>query len=155
MTVSLSSDTSDEAIRGKVLDAVKRRFKLTVTPESRPLNVYVLSAPTGPGAELHRHGAAEDGERIDFEGKGCTGLGSAKGITASGGTMTGFSRSLEPDLDRLMIDETNLQHSYDFKIGYYSSKDDLFRLMHERLGLLVTPSQRKVTVLAVRVAGNL
>lgn len=68
-------------------------------------------------------------------------------------TLWACVRKLERTL--YAIDETNLPDNYDFDIGYYSSKDDLFRQLREWLGLLVTPSQRKVTVLAVRAAGSL
>ena len=76
------------------------------------------------------------------------------GISVSGGTISDFQRTLEPDLDRVMLDETNLSGSYDFKIGTYVNQSQLFQLLHEQLGLVVTPAQRKVTVVAVRSVGG-
>jgi hypothetical protein len=55
----------------------------------------------------------------------------------------------------MVIDETKLQDSYDFEIGAYANKDELFKLLRDQLGIVVTPAQRKVTVLAVRPAGEM
>jgi uncharacterized protein (TIGR03435 family) len=84
-------------------------------------------------------------------GKDCSGVNSG-GITVEGGTIAEFRRTLEPDLDRVLVDETKLHGSYDFKIGMYANQTQLFELMRVGLGLVVTPEQRKVTVLAVRPA---
>src|ERR1019366_9370441 len=151
-------------------DGLQQKFGLKIAPESRTIDVYVMSAPDGPKAELHTHifpnrshagvaavsqdpsGGAEQGEgQITFTGKECSGIASG-GISVSAGTMADFRRTLEPDLDRVLIDETKLAGSYDFKIGNYANRDELFKLLHDQLGLVVTPSQRKVTVLTVRPA---
>ena len=42
--------------------------------------------------------------------------------------------------------------SYDFKIGNYGNQDELFKLLHDQLGLEVTRAERNVTVVAVRSA---
>ena len=55
-------------------------------------------------------------------------------------------------MDRLLIDETGLTGSYDFQIGNYGNEQELFQLLHEELGIVVTPEQRNVTVLTVRPA---
>jgi uncharacterized protein (TIGR03435 family) len=84
-------------------------------------------------------------------GKDCSGVSSG-GISVSGGTMSEFRRTLEPDLDRVLLDETHLAGSYDFKIGNYGNQDELFKLLHDQLGLEVTRAERNVTVVAVRSA---
>jgi uncharacterized protein (TIGR03435 family) len=130
------------------------------------MDVYVLSAPEGLGSGLKQHRFArrsglkmlvsgddsnDEGGRITYMGKDCSGVNSG-GITVEGGTLADFRRTLEPDLDRVLVDETKLRGSYDFKIGMYANQKQLFDLMHAQLGLVVTPEQRKITVLTVRPA---
>lgn len=159
VTLTLPREVDEDVMQRMLENALERKFGLTITPEKRSLDVYVLTAPNGPGAGLHRHraGAAvlvadettDDETQITFLGKNCDGVSSG-GITASAGTLGEFRRTLEPDLDRLLIDETGLKGSYDFQIGNYSNEGELFKLLHEELGIVVTPAQRNLTVLTVR-----
>jgi len=164
VTLALQRDVDEDRIQHMLEDALQKKFGLAIAPESRAMDVYVLTAPNGPGAALHPHAATsqgaagesetglDDAGQIAYVGKNCSGTSSG-GISASAGTIGDFRRTLEPDLDRLLVDETNLAGSYDFKIGSYANDLELFKLMHEELGILVTPTQRKVTVLTVRPAG--
>jgi uncharacterized protein (TIGR03435 family) len=160
VTLALPSDVDEDTMQHMLQDALQKKFGLAIAPENRAMDVYVLTAPNGPGAELHRHAAGQhagslglgDAGQITYMGKDCSGTSSG-GISASAGTIGDFRRTLEPDLDRLLVDETHLDGSYDFKIGNYANEDQLFKLMHDQLGLQVTPTQRKVTVLTVRSAG--
>jgi uncharacterized protein (TIGR03435 family) len=164
VTLQLPREVDEDVMQRMLEDALAQKFGLTITPERRQVDVYVLTAPNGPGAGLHRHksdaaallvaedsaGKATDDEtQITFLGKNCDGVSSG-GISASAGTLGEFRRTLEPDLDRLLIDETGLKGSYDFQIGSYSNEGELFQLLHERLGIVVTPAQRNLTVLTVR-----
>jgi uncharacterized protein (TIGR03435 family) len=165
VNLTLTDDVDDDGMQRMLKDALEKKFRLTITPESRAMDVYVLTAPNGPGSALHRHGTgamtklaagdAEDfgleaGQQITYEGRDCTGKSSANGIAASAGSISEFRRTLEPDLDRLLVDETNLKGNYDFKIGNYANQQELFKLLHEQLGIMVTAAQRKVTMLTVR-----
>jgi uncharacterized protein (TIGR03435 family) len=181
VTLTLPREVDEDAMRKMIESAVQRRFGLTIAPENRSMNVYVLTAPNGPGAALHRHGTAagemptpvaagsvgvannsasesesesesDDAGQITYFGKDCSGVSSGGGIEASAGTIAEFRRTLEPDLDRLLVDETRLTGSYDFKIGNYSNQQELFKLLLEQLGIVVTPTQRRVTMLTVRPA---
>jgi uncharacterized protein (TIGR03435 family) len=170
LTLSLPTAVDQETMQQVLVDALKRKFGLTIAPETRSMDVYVMSAPKGPTAELHRHifpgrvaslvgltsgdAAGDDEGRITFMGQDCSGVVSSNGITVLASSLADFRRTLEPDLDRVLLDETNLAGSYDFKIGTYANKDELFKRMHDELGLVVTPAQRKVTVLTVRPAGE-
>ena len=170
LALSLPTAVDQETMQQVLVDALKRKFGLTIAPETRSMDVYVMSAPKGPTAELHRHifpgrvaslvglnsgdAAGDDEGRITFIGQDCSGVVSSNGITVLASSIADFRRTLEPDLDRVLLDETNLAGSYDFKIGTYANKDELFKRMHDELGLVVTPAQRKVTVLTVRPAGE-
>ena len=169
VSLDLATDASPETMQQVLEDAIEKKFSVTIQPESRPMEVYVLTAPNGPGAAMHRHSfavqgglkslvsqgdeaeAGDDLQRITYMGKDCSGVSSG-GISVSGGTMSEFRRTLEPDLDRVLLDETHLAGSYDFKIGNYGNQDELFKLLHDQLGLEVTRAERNVTVVAVRSA---
>jgi len=181
VTLALPKEVTPETIQRLLQDALKKKFGLAIMPEDRPMDVYVMTAPNGPGTDLHRHiqlgqpqGAAihatpdadgqdadkqetwtEDAQQISYMGRNCSGITSGNGIKASGAPISEFRRTLEPDLDRMLLDETNLPDNYDFVIGSYANKDELFKLLREHLGIVVTPAQRKVTVLAVRPAGEM
>jgi uncharacterized protein (TIGR03435 family) len=159
VTLQLPREVDEDVMQHMLEQALERKFRLTITPESKTLDVYVLTAPNGPGAELHRHGNAaklvsddagsDDAGQITYFGKACSGISSG-GITASAGSIGEFRRTLEPDLDRLLVDETGLKGSYDFKIGNYANENELFKLMRDELGIAVSPAQRNVTILTVR-----
>lgn len=174
VTLALPVEVSQDVMQQILEEALESKFTLTIRPQSRPMDVYVLSAPNGPGRVMHAHsfaaqaaalkslvaqdsGAepADDLGRITFTGKDCTGGTSSAGISVTAGTMSDFRRTLEPDLDRVLLDETHLTGSYDFQVGTYGNQDQLFKLLHEQLGILVTPARRDVTVLTVRPAHEL
>jgi uncharacterized protein (TIGR03435 family) len=167
VSLSLPTELDQDSMQRILVKALTQRFGVTIKPEARTMDVYVLSAPEGPGSGLKRHSfgrhaglkqlvAGSDdsndvGGRITYMGKDCSGVNSG-GITVEGGTIADFRRTLEPDLDRVLVDETKLRGSYDFKIGMYANQTQLFELMRVSLGLVVTPEQRQVTVLTVRPA---
>jgi uncharacterized protein (TIGR03435 family) len=169
-------EVSPDAMQRLLKDALEKKFGLRITPENRWLDVYVLTAPNGPGAALHRHvglqnssgrnaaaasldsgdGSTQevgDEEQITIMKRNCSGVPSGGGIVVTAGTLPDLGRTLEQDLDRPLVDETHLTGSYDFKVGGYDNKVSLFKLLREQLGLVVTPAQRSVTVLAVRPVG--
>jgi uncharacterized protein (TIGR03435 family) len=164
VSLSLPTELDQDSMQRILVKALTQRFGLTINPEARTMDVYVLSAPEGAGSGLKRHSFSrhaglkklvvggddsnEEGGRITYMGKDCSGVSSG-GITVEGGTIADFRRTLEPDLDRVLVDETKLLGSYDFKIGMYVNQTQLFELMRG-LGLVMTPDRRKVTVLAVR-----
>jgi uncharacterized protein (TIGR03435 family) len=166
-----------DAMQRLLEDALEKRFGVRITPESRALEVYVLTAPNGPGAALHRHVGSQgslsgkaaaafvdsgDGsaqasgveEQITIMERNCSGVPSGGGIVATAGRLPDLGRTLEQDLDRPLVDETHLTGSYDFKVGSYDNKESLFKLLREQLGVVVTPGQRSVTVLSVRPTGG-
>jgi uncharacterized protein (TIGR03435 family) len=164
ITLTLPREVGADEMQWMLADALERKFGLSIASERRSMEVYVLTAPNGPGAGLHRHRASaaalvsalaspgqasDDDSQITFLGKNCDGVSSG-GISASAGTLGEFRRTLEPDLDRLLIDETGLKGSYDFQIGDYRNQGELFRLLHDQLGIQVTPAERNLTVLTVR-----
>jgi len=165
ISVDLPAEVTPDVMQQLLEDAIEKRFGLHITPQSQPMNVYVLTAPAGPGTAMKQHrtgmgeaevagfgtdAADEDSARITFYGKDCSGVASSNGISVSAATISDLRRTLEPDLDRVLLDETHLTGSYDFTVGNYADQQELFRRLHDQLGLVITPAQRSVTVLAVR-----
>jgi len=156
LTVTLPKEVAQDEMQRLLLDAVERKFNLDIKPEVRSMYVYVMTAPNGPGGGLHpqtREQGAGDAGRIQYAGRGCFGA-DAEGVSVTAKTIAEFSRTLQPELDRLLIDETKLTGTYNFQIGKYASEDELFRALRDQLGLLVRPVERKVTVLRVRPHGE-
>jgi uncharacterized protein (TIGR03435 family) len=154
LTLSLPRDMDDAAMQQTLSDALQKKFNIRITPETRAMEVYVMSAPSGPGSQLHRHGdAADDAGQITYSGKDCPGV-SSHTIQASATTISDFGRALEQDLNAVLVDETKLPGSYDFKLCNYSNTNELLTMLHDQLGLVVKPLERRVTVLKVRPQGE-
>jgi uncharacterized protein (TIGR03435 family) len=171
VSLNLTDEDSQDAIQRRLRDAIEKKFSLAIAAQSRAMDVYVLTAPNGAGPALHPHrasvqptsgnpllkltslegsdSAADDAQQITYVGKDCSGVG-AGGIAATAASIAEFRRTLEPDLDRLLVDDTHLAGSYDFKIGNYSNQRELFRLLRDQL--VAAPAQRIVTVVAVRAS---
>jgi uncharacterized protein (TIGR03435 family) len=168
VTLQLPREVDEDVMERMLKSALERKFALKITPETRKMDVYVLTAPNGPGAALHPHGgraaamaalmaggagADSDGAgQITYIGRNCSGVVSSNGIEASAAAIGEFRRTLEQDLDRLLVDETHLAGSYDFKLGAYANQQELFSLMQQKLGIVVVPGQRQVEVLTVTPA---
>lgn len=157
LSVTLPKEIAPDDMQRLLTDAVQQKFGLDIKPEVRSMYVYAVMAPNGPGSGLRLHAAssqsAEDPGEIKYAGRGCSGI-AAEGVSVTGKTIADFTRTLQPDMDRLLIDETKLSGSYDFEIGKYAGQDELFRLLRDQLGLVVKPVERKVTVLRVRPHGE-
>jgi uncharacterized protein (TIGR03435 family) len=154
VSLALPKDASDEAIDQTLQQALQKRFKLSITPQSRAMEVYVITAPHGAGPALHPHRAAardEEPQQITVEGRICPGIFTG-GISAVAGTISEFGRTVEPYFDRVLVDEANLAGSYDFHVGEFNSKEEFFQLLRDQLGLVVVPARRNVVVLSVRPA---
>ena len=57
VTLTLPREVDEDVMQRMLETALERKFGMTITPESRAMDVYVLTAPNGPGAALHRHRA--------------------------------------------------------------------------------------------------
>ena len=176
VTLTSPQEVGADAMQRLLEDALEKKFGLRITPESRLLEVYVLTVPNGPGAALHRHVGAQgfsggkaagfldpgdrsgqeagDEEQITIMERNCSGVPSGGGIVAIAGRLPDLGRTLEQDLDRPLVDESHLTGSYDFKVGSYDNKESLFKLLREQLGVVVMQARRDVTVLAVRPQGT-
>jgi uncharacterized protein (TIGR03435 family) len=153
VTLSLAHDIDPDQMQQMLKDALEKKFGVRVTPETRSMQVYVMSAPAGPGSAMHLHARADDAGQITYSGRDCPGI-SAHGIEASATGLSDLGRALEADLNGVVVDETRLPGNYDFKLAQYSNPGELIQMLHDQLGLVVKPLERKVTVLKVRPQGE-
>jgi len=155
----------------RIQDALKEKFNLSIASENKPMQVYVVTAPYGPGPELHpsedsmggfigsssgfvlpkgQESTPENTKNAMDQQRALRGI-TVDSISVSGGTIEKLCKELERGLDRKVIDETHLTGRYDFNVVRGDrTRDEFFDMLREQLGLAVTPEQRDVPMLVVR-----
>ena len=173
VSVPLTGNETDSAIRHILVSAIQSRFHLTAALETRSVEAYVLTAPQGAGfGLLPSNSSSAHASPVSFEpandfalspvgessplaetitvaGRLCPGNSSA-GITARSATLRTLALTLEDQLDHPLVDETHLRAIYDFQIPEYRTREQLFALLHDKLGLEVTLAPRDLDILAIR-----
>ncbi|MGI4757392.1 MAG: TIGR03435 family protein [Janthinobacterium lividum] len=130
----------EEAMKETIRTALQRHLSLLLITDHRRRNVYVVTAPDGPKAPLK---AVEDTGTTIHVGGG--------GINMRSGSMEDFCLMLEGDLDRPVIDETQLQGCYSVEVRREDkTRDQFFEQLRNELGLLVSSAERDVSLLVVR-----
>jgi uncharacterized protein (TIGR03435 family) len=136
------------------------------------MEVYVVTAPYGPGPKLRpaenslggsigsssvvfalRKGQQPTPENIKnaIEQQRASGGITLGSISVSSGTIADFCKELEKGLDREVVDETHLTGRYDFNVVREDrARDEFFDMLREQLGLALTPEQRDIPMLVVR-----
>lgn len=72
-------------------------------------------------------------------------------VTALGSSIGGFRSALEVGLHRPIVDETKLTGYYDFKLkAEAETTEEFLRMLRDELGIVLTPAQRNIEVIAVR-----
>lgn len=169
--LTLPEEESDAVVEARIEKAIETKFHVAMAVERRPMDVYVVTAPSGAGAELKRDTAG--GGVIDSQvmlentvmGSGtpdktqiaqwiaarraAAGV-SLTAIEMTAGTIADFCRTLEGAVDRPVVDETGLAGRYDLEVKGYANRDELFAMLREKFGLVVTPARREVKFLVVR-----
>ncbi len=162
----LPGEESRETMHGLVRQAIERHFGLTITRETRTMDVYVLTAPKGAGPglrEAESGGGGFIGTRsspVKFDWAANPepkfedlqrGGAPIHDLSASGMDIAHLCRTLETSLDRLVVDETGLEASYDVQVSSSGdSQEDFFQALRDQLGLVLTPGRRDVEMLVVR-----
>ena len=175
MAVVLPKEESQETMNHLVQEAIQAHFNLRISSESRSMDVYVMTAPNGPGAglhEVHSLGGSMSSSSTNFEWKSPEGrpptaenmnqimrqMTASPGvaistISASDATVADLCRTLEESLDRPVVDETHLTGHYDFEIDKGDrNRSEFFEMLREKFGLVITPDRRNVEMLMVHPA---
>jgi uncharacterized protein (TIGR03435 family) len=163
-----------DAMMGRIQDALKQKFNLKIASEDETMDVFVVTAPYGPGPKLQ---PAEDSmgggfmssfgasfalpegqqptpetiRRAIEQQRASSGITLLDNISVSSVTIEDFCKVLEKGLDRKVVDETHLTGHYDFNVVRGDrTRDEFFDVLREQLGLAFTPEQRDVSMLVVR-----
>ena len=73
-------------------------------------------------------------------------------ISAKNTDMADFRRALEDGLGRPIIDETNLDGTYDLAVhGNARSTEEFLGMLRNQLGLVLTPEHRNIEMLVIKL----
>jgi uncharacterized protein (TIGR03435 family) len=123
----LPEEETEETMNHLIEEGIKKQFQITMTFETRPMEVYVLTAPNGKSPSLksspENPGGGGGGGSMGlccFGNRGKASLQQAGDsiteIEVSTNTMEELCLALEDSLDRLVVDETHLKGRYSFAV---------------------------------------
>jgi uncharacterized protein (TIGR03435 family) len=162
-SIVLPAQEDWETIKAHMQQGLLDYFNLCATRENRNEDVYVVTAAQGRTSPLVKRHVADN---IAFGSSGSVEftsdpgdnpaevLGGIKPLSISAlrgisldGTADEFCRTLERILDRPVVNETNLEGDFEFRVerGEGSANDFLERL-RDQLGLIITPATRNVEI---------
>ena len=161
----LPEPESKDQIYERFRQGVQDYFHVSATRETVALDVYIVKASNGrpPAVKRRAEHISLGLSSVEFQVSRVAGEGDAftdppkavaidaiRGISVEG-TMDDFCRRLEAKLDRPLIDETNLQGEFRFHVkASDAEKNDFLDRLRDQLGLVITPVQRNVEILALR-----
>jgi uncharacterized protein (TIGR03435 family) len=167
--IVLPAPESKENIYNRIRHGIEEHFRVTATHGERLLDVYVVTAPNGrpPAAktrlddelDLSWHRASS----VEFQVSRVAGgpdefadvpkavsIGDIRGISLEG-TMDEFCRTLERQLDRPVVNGTNLDGEFAFRVEASAGIDnDFLERLRDQLDLSVTPAQRRVQIVVLK-----
>lgn len=172
--VVLPKEEDEQTIHQLVERAIEKQFKVSAAVESKPADVYVMTAITGktPPAKAGNGSfgggfASASGFEVSIpQGTGLSPEAMKKAveellkrpentgisnISAGNATMEEFRQDLERGLGRPVIDETGLEGVYDLEVhGNAKNTEEFIRMLQEQTGLVLTPATRSIEILTVR-----
>ena len=170
----LPKEEDEKTIHELVERAIEKQFKVSAAVESKPAEVYVMSAIKGktPPAKTGNDsfgGGFTSASGFEFSlpaGTPPTPEAMKKAvedllkrpentgisnISAGNATMDQFRQDLERGLGRPVIDETGLDGVYDLLIqGNAKNTEEFIRMLREQTGLVLTPATRGIEILTLR-----
>ena len=165
LPASQSWPTIDRLIR----DGINKHFRITVTQETKTVDVFTLTAVGGPSPGRRRHDDEPGGgvttmyagfstmefspmaDPLPLEGPDWRDrLHSVGPISLTATTMADFALWLEEIVGHPVIDETGFTGTYDIELqGELQGFDELRQALLEQLALVVTKAQRQMPRLVV------
>uniref|UniRef100_Q01YH1 Redoxin domain protein n=1 Tax=Solibacter usitatus (strain Ellin6076) TaxID=234267 RepID=Q01YH1_SOLUE len=162
------------AMRHLLQEAIERHFHVSAAIESRPADVYVMTAlegktpPAKTGDDRMGGGSigwssqefAVDGPRdggqptpeMIRERLATLKLAAMANISAFNTDLADFRRALEDGLGRPIIDESNLDGTYDLVVhGNARSTEEFLGMLRDQLGIVLTPERRNIEMLVIRL----
>ena len=163
------------AMRRLLQQAIEKHFHVSATIESRPADVYVMTALEGKTPPAKTGDASLGGGSIGWSTRQFTVAAPPGGgpptpemirgavtslkkvaamstIFAGNADMAEFRRALEDGLERPIIDETNLDGTYDLATKESAnSTEEFLGMLRDQLGLVLTPENRNIEMLVIRL----
>jgi len=161
------------AMRHLLQQAIEKHFHLSAAVESRPADVYVMTALAGktPPAKTgdaslgfsigwssrefvvaRPHAGGPPTPEMVREAMSSLKFAAMSNISAENTSMADFRRALEDGLERPIIDETNLQGTYDLVVhGNARSTEEFLGMLRDQLGLVLTPEHRNIEMLVIKL----
>jgi len=131
-------DDNSEAFRPLLRRELESRFHLQTHKETRPCDVWVLTASRQPSLE-----PAEGRRSSLIDGR-------AKTVKIGASSMGDLAVTLQVLLGRAVVDETELAGRYDLAFGWSADRDrSIVTTLREQFGLFLSPGVRDVEVLVV------
>jgi uncharacterized protein (TIGR03435 family) len=160
----LPQTESRETMYQRFQQGIQDYVHLTATRESRRMDVYVVTAlddrrppavsgqPDSGGGfisiSIGFESLARTGDPYDFEGMPKTFSLSAVTSISMEGTAEEFCKTLERSLDRPVVNETDLQGRFEFRVDRSAtSNGDFLARLRDELGLIIEPAERDVQLL--------
>jgi uncharacterized protein (TIGR03435 family) len=152
------TDTKDRLLREGVL----QHFAIDVQLEDRTVDVYVLSAPDGPGKLPAPSPSSEDALGLEFStvsvtvtsrdaDPGSTAGSAVTGISGSEFTMDALAQVLEQHFQKPVVNETGLTGAYSLDLETEArTTSEFLATLKQTFGLALTPARRAITMLAVQ-----
>ena len=172
--VVLPKEEDRNTIYQLVQRAIEKHFKVSTAVESKPADVYVMTAlkgktpPAKTGPEALGGGFASSSgfefslpagtpptpEAIERAMKELLKHPENVGFSdVSAGSMTAdeFGKFLEPGLGRPVVDETSLDGVYDFEVhGSAKNTGEFFQMLRDQMGIVLTPATRNIEFVTLR-----
>jgi uncharacterized protein (TIGR03435 family) len=166
----LPKPESNESVHNRILQGIQEHFGVVTTREELLLDVYVVTTANGkPPTPLARsdddqsfggfsssslvevHTPPAVGNPDDFpDPRKPIALGDIRGISLEG-TLDDFCRTLEHQLDRPVVNETNMKGEYEFRLQLADGAgDDFLARLRDRYNLSITPAQRRVEIVTLK-----
>jgi uncharacterized protein (TIGR03435 family) len=163
--IILPEPKSREEKRRVIEQGIQDYFHITATRVEHLSDVYVVTAPHGiPPATKTRQSADGMGGGFRTSSIGFESMGSADEMTSGdlrplpitavdsisvrNATMDEFCHTLESNLDRPVVNETNLDGKYDFQVRTDKGKQsDFLERLRNQLNLVITAAQRNIETL--------
>jgi uncharacterized protein (TIGR03435 family) len=156
---------SQESMNNRIRQGIEDHFRVNVTREERLLDVYVVTASNGAPPEEARledplygmfmssvqfqapKAEANPDQFVGFPK--AIGISAVRGISVDG-TADDLCRTLEISLDRPVVNETNLQGDFAFRVKASDGpENDFLERLRDQLNLTITPAQRSVEIVAL------
>jgi uncharacterized protein (TIGR03435 family) len=142
--------------------ALERHFHFSATVEDRPADVYVMTALEGKTPPANGEDAGLGGSigwsshefvisEPDGSGLPTREFAAMSTISAENTSMANFRRALEQGLKRPVIDETNLEGTYDLEVqGSARTTEEFLGMLRDELGLVLKHERRNIEMLVIR-----